>query len=433
MEFVAGWILGDVLGEGSYGEVRMVHNKQNGETIAMKIIDLKKHPDAHQAVKKETTIHKMLSKPPSNPHIIKYFGQRSEDTHEYIFLEYASGGELFDKIEPDYGMPVKECRKYFRQLISAVEFIHSMGIAHRDLKPENLLLDENNNLKVADFGLATVFKWKDKTRILDKKCGTPSYVAPEIWTERYHGEPADVWSCGIILVALLAGELPWDEASEKSSEYKSWVDGNYISLSPWTKLGNEVLSFIRKILKHRPNERMKVREIKNHEWLVSDREGSRYHNDELTTASQPEPCPKDFVNNSTDRTEFAFSQPTKVDDLLLCSQIQATQTQSSQANALYRVIKRMTRFYVRVSCENVASQMEKYCASKKFNYKMDDCGVITISIADKRMMPLIVKVNIIGINGKTLLDFRRSKGCGIEFKKEFIQIKRYLESVITTN
>lgn len=107
--------------------------------------------------------------------------------------------------EPDVGMPAWEAQRYFKQLLSAVEYLHSRGVAHRDLKPENLLLDENDNLKVTDFGMATVYRLQGKERCLDKRCGTLPYVAPEVLTRPYHAEPADVWSCGIILVAMLAG------------------------------------------------------------------------------------------------------------------------------------------------------------------------------------------------------------------------------------
>ncbi|KAJ8672119.1 hypothetical protein QAD02_003378 [Eretmocerus hayati] len=181
--------------------VHLVVNKLNGDAVAMKTVNLNKHPDARDAVRKETTIHRMLS----NPHIIQYFGQRSESNIEYIFLEYASGGELFDRIEPDVGMPVSEARRFFQQLITAVHYLHGRGIAHRDLKPENLLLDSHNNLKISDFGLATIYRFHERERCLDKKCGTLPYVAPEVLERPYHAEPADVWSCGIILIALLAG------------------------------------------------------------------------------------------------------------------------------------------------------------------------------------------------------------------------------------
>lgn len=102
-------------------------------------------------------------------------------------------------------MPIWEAQKYFTQLISAVEYLHSRGVAHRDLKPENLLLDDKDNLKITDFGLATIYRLHGRERNLDTRCGTLPYVAPEVLERQYKAEPADIWSCGIILVALLAG------------------------------------------------------------------------------------------------------------------------------------------------------------------------------------------------------------------------------------
>ena len=104
-------------------------------------------------------------------------------------------------------------RKYFRQLVNAVDFCHSRGVYHRDIKPENLLLDENENLKVSDFGLSALAESRRKDGLLHTICGTPAYVAPEVIKRKgYDGEKADVWSCGVILYVLMAGYLPFEEA-----------------------------------------------------------------------------------------------------------------------------------------------------------------------------------------------------------------------------
>lgn len=102
-------------------------------------------------------------------------------------------------------MPNWEAQKYFKQLLNGVEYLHTKGIAHRDLKPENLLLDHNSNVKITDFGMATLFRMRGKERLLDKRCGTLPYIPPEILEKPYHAEPADIWSCGIVLVAMLSG------------------------------------------------------------------------------------------------------------------------------------------------------------------------------------------------------------------------------------
>ena len=159
-EFIVGWDLIQVLGEGAFGEVKLLVNKSNGEACAMKEIDQKTHPDAEDSVKKEICVHKLLK----HRNIVQCYGSRIEGDSQFIFLEYCSGGELFDRIEPDVGMPEAKAQKFFQQLISGVEYLHKKGVAHRDLKPENLLLDENDALKISDFGMGTVFRHHGKER-----------------------------------------------------------------------------------------------------------------------------------------------------------------------------------------------------------------------------------------------------------------------------
>ncbi|XP_029155762.1 serine/threonine-protein kinase grp isoform X1 [Nylanderia fulva] len=442
IEFVDGWFFGHTLGEGAYGEVRLVINKSTGEVVAMKMIDTEKHPDARQTVRKETAIHRMLS----NPNIIQYFGKRSEPNMEYIFLQYASGGELFDRIEPDVGMPICEAQKYFRQLISGVEYLHGRGVAHRDLKPENLLLDDNNNLKISDFGLATIYRMQGKERLLEKKCGTLPYVAPEVLVRSYHAEPADIWSCGIICVALLAGELPWDQPLAECPEYVAWKERKYMSLTPWKKLDNSSLALIRKILMDSPLVRYKISDIKQHRWFVTsfvkgDEVDARSRLNQMSTEdeslrnvclSQPEFPQMD--SNSTiqfnlDERPASFSQPAHVEDLLLCTQLQAL-TQPSQQNSFQRLVRRMTRFFVKIECEDIVKRLIRYCEKENYVYRVNEFGILTISTIDRRKMPLVFKANLIEMDGNVLVDFRLSKGCGLEFKRAFIKIRCAMEDVI---
>ncbi|XP_076759826.1 serine/threonine-protein kinase grp [Xylocopa sonorina] len=447
-EFVDGWIFGHTLGEGAYGEVKLVINKSTGEAVAMKMIDLEKHPDVRQIVHKETTIHRILS----NPNIIQYFGKRSEPNMEYIFLEYASGGELFDRIEPDVGMPIWEAQKYFKQLISAVEYLHGRGVAHRDLKPENLLLDEHDNLKVSDFGLATMYRLHGKERCLEKRCGTLPYVAPEVLLRPYHAEPADIWSCGIILVALLAGELPWDQSLAECPEYKAWRDGKYMSLTPWKKLDNASLSLIKNILMHSPSARFTIKDIKQHRWFIKkfqeagnigyvrpDETDSRQvlEDENLTRfcLSQPElPAVESFNAveiNFDERLGFSFSQPAHIEDLLLCTQVQTKQlTQASQQNTFQRLVRRMTRFFVKTELEETVKRLMNCLKNENYTCRINNFGTITISTMDRRKMPLVFKADIVEMDGKILVDFRLSKGCGLEFKRRFVKIKSLLDDII---
>jgi len=123
-------------------------------------------------------------------------------------MEYVEGGELFDHLVRKRRLPVEEALHFFQQIIAAVDYCHRFNIAHRDLKPENILLD-GSNIKVADFGMAA---WEASDTLLKTSCGSPHYASPEVVAgEAYQGSISDIWSCGVILYALLAGRLPFDD------------------------------------------------------------------------------------------------------------------------------------------------------------------------------------------------------------------------------
>lgn len=164
---VGSWEFANVLGEGAYGEVKLAINSKTQETRAVKIISLNLINDKN-SIQKEVLIHKSLN----NENIIKFYSSFQHLDKFYIILEYASGGELFDRIEPDFGMNVELAHKYFTQLIYGVEYLHSKGIVHRDIKPENLLLNDFDQIKIADFGLATLFQYRGNERLLTSPCGT---------------------------------------------------------------------------------------------------------------------------------------------------------------------------------------------------------------------------------------------------------------------
>ncbi|CAN0919755.1 CBL-interacting serine/threonine-protein kinase 5 [Linum grandiflorum] len=144
-----------------------------------------------------------------HPNVVELKEVMATKSKIFFVMEYVRGGELFAKVEKGK-LDEDVARKYFQQLISAIDYCHSRGVSHRDLKPENLLLDENGNLKVSDFGLSALPEqiWNDG--LLHTQCGTPAYVAPEVLRKKgYDGAKADIWSCGVILFVLLSGYLPF--------------------------------------------------------------------------------------------------------------------------------------------------------------------------------------------------------------------------------
>lgn len=188
----------------------MAINRNTQKRVAVKIQSKQKVPEA--SIQKEVLLHKQITKSCSKlhqitpgVHLIKLLDFFQDAVNYYNVLEYAGGGELFDLIEPDLGLEEDLAHYYFYQLIHSLKFLHSIGIAHRDLKPENLLLDETGNLCISDFGLSTIFQHQGASRMLTTPCGSPVYVAPEVLQGLYHGPAADIWSCGIILFAMLVG------------------------------------------------------------------------------------------------------------------------------------------------------------------------------------------------------------------------------------
>ena len=173
-EFIEGWDLIQVLGEGTFGEVKLLVNKESGEACAMKEIDINANPEAEESVKKEICVHKLLK----HKQIVQCYGSRQDGSRQFIFLEYCSGGELFDRIEPDVGMPEHQAQRFFIQIMSGLEYLHKKGVSHRDIKPENLLLDENDDLKISDFGLKHFKENEDMAQVIEQvSC---RYISPDL-------------------------------------------------------------------------------------------------------------------------------------------------------------------------------------------------------------------------------------------------------------
>ncbi|KAK4834675.1 hypothetical protein QYF36_026670 [Acer negundo] len=253
--------LGKLLGQGTFAKVHHGRNLKTGMSVAVKIIDKEKvfKVGMIDQIKREISIMRMVR----HPNVVELYEVMASKTKIYFVMEYVKGGELFSKVAKG---KLKEdaARKYFQQLISAVDYCHSRGVFHRDLKPENLLLDENGNLKVSDFGLSALAKCKHQDGLLHTTCGTPAYVAPEIINRKgYDGSKADIWSCGVILYVLLAGYLPF-------------YDSNLIEM--YRKIGKAEFKFpnwfspearrlLTNILDPNPSTRISIAKIMENSWF----------------------------------------------------------------------------------------------------------------------------------------------------------------------
>ncbi|CAM6017519.1 unnamed protein product [Sphagnum balticum] len=254
--------IGKTLGEGTFAKVKYAKHVDTGASVAIKIIDkekILKHKMVEQ-IKREISTMKLVK----HPNIVQIYEVLASKTKIYIVLEYVTGGELFNKILNNGRLREDQSRKYFQQLIDAVDYCHSRGVYHRDLKPENLLLDAGGNLKISDFGLSALPQQFRADGLLHTTCGTPNYVAPEVIDDKgYAGATADLWSCGVILYVLMAGYLPFDE-SNLMTLYKKIHKADF-TCPPW--FSTAARRFILQILDPNPKTRVTVAQIHKTDWF----------------------------------------------------------------------------------------------------------------------------------------------------------------------
>ncbi|KAI6819352.1 Pkinase-domain-containing protein [Hortaea werneckii] len=249
------------LGEGSFGKVKLATHIVSGQKVALKIISRRKliTRDMAGRIEREIQYLQLLR----HPHIIKLYTVITTPQEIVMVLEYA-GGELFDYIVQHGKMAEDKARKFFQQIVCAVEYCHRHKIVHRDLKPENLLLDENLNVKIADFGLSNIMT---DGNFLKTSCGSPNYAAPEVISGKlYAGPEVDVWSCGVILYVLLVGRLPFDDEYIPAL-FKKIAQGNYMVPN---YLSSGAVRLIKKMLQVNPVNRITVPEIRQDPWFLKD-------------------------------------------------------------------------------------------------------------------------------------------------------------------
>ncbi|XP_054587915.2 serine/threonine-protein kinase BRSK2 isoform X6 [Nothobranchius furzeri] len=258
--YVGPYRLEKTLGKGQTGLVKLGIHCVTGQKVAIKIVNREKLSESVlMKVEREIAILKLIE----HPHVLKLHDVYENKKYLYLVLEHVSGGELFDYLVKKGRLTPKEARKFFRQIISALDFCHSHSICHRDLKPENLLLDEKNNIRIADFGMASLQVGEN---LLETSCGSPHYACPEVIRgEKYDGRKADAWSCGVILFALLVGALPFD-------------DDNLRNLLEKVKLGvfhmphfipPDCQNLLRGMIEVDATKRLTLEQIQKHTWYLA--------------------------------------------------------------------------------------------------------------------------------------------------------------------
>jgi serine/threonine-protein kinase SRK2 len=255
-----------VLGNGNFGTAKLMRSARTGELVAIKYIERGAKIDEN--VKRELVNHRLLT----HENVVRFIEVVLTKTHLAIAMEYASGGELFDRILKKGKFCEAEGRYFFQQLISGVAHCHAKGVAHRDLKLENTLLDGGAvpRLKICDFGYS-------KNAFIDSDpkstVGTPAYIAPEVLERKpYDGKTADVWSCGVTLFVMLCGKYPFED-KRKPRDFRSTIlkirSGDY-AIPPGVELSAGCLDLIQRIFVVDAAKRIDIAGIRAHPWFLID-------------------------------------------------------------------------------------------------------------------------------------------------------------------
>ncbi|XP_053136782.1 hormonally up-regulated neu tumor-associated kinase homolog A-like [Hemicordylus capensis] len=263
---VGNYLVGKMINKGSFAKVMEGLHIPTGEKVAIKVIDKKKaKQDSYvlKNMKREPRIHQMIK----HPNIVQLYETLETENSYYMVMELCLGGDLMDRICEKKKLEEREVKKYTNQIMSAVEHLHRHGIVHRDLKIENFLLDENNSIKIVDFGLSNVMKFEGLSQeLLNTQCGSPAYAAPELLAHKKYGPKVDVWSIGVSIFAMLTGTLPFTvEPFNIKQLHLKMVNGEMNPIPPDISTG--AVHFMHSLLEPDPAKRPAVKEAMKDKWL----------------------------------------------------------------------------------------------------------------------------------------------------------------------
>nr|CDS32435.1 phosphorylase kinase gamma subunit [Hymenolepis microstoma] len=261
----------EIIGTGASSTVRRCILKETKEEFAVKVLDLNSGVDTHEVLRAECMREvSILRKVAGHPNIIKLQDVFEEDAYVFLVFELCKGGELFDYLTKMVTLSEKRTRLIMRQMVDALNYIHSKGIVHRDLKPENILMDSDMNIKITDFGLAV---FTTDTAELQETRGTPGYLAPEVLRCGYYegqppyGQPVDVWACGVIMYTLLVGFPPFWNRKEYLM-LRQIMQGKYSFPSPeWDEISDITKDLIRSMLVVDASQRIKPIDALSHDFF----------------------------------------------------------------------------------------------------------------------------------------------------------------------
>ncbi|XP_043720196.1 CBL-interacting protein kinase 32 [Telopea speciosissima] len=415
--------VGRTIGEGTFAKVKFARNSETGEPVALKILDKEKvlkHKMSEQ-IRREVATMKLIK----HPNVVCLYEVMGSKTKIFIVLEYVTGGELFDKIVNNGRMMEDEARKYFQQLINAVDYCHSRGVYHRDLKPENLLLDAYGNLKVSDFGLSALSQQVRDDGLLHTTCGTPNYVAPEVLNDRgYDGATADLWSCGVILFVLLAGYLPFDD-SNLMNLYKK-ISAAEFTCPPWLSFG--AMKLITRILDPNPMTRITVPEILEDEWFKKGYKPPVFDEKYEGNLDDVEAVFKDSEEHHvTEKTEE--EKPTAMNAFELISMSKGLNL--GNLFDIEQEFKRETRFTSKCPPSEIINKIEEAAKPLGFDVLKKNYKMRLENMKAGRKGNLKISTEVFQVAPSLhMVEVRKAKGDTLEFHKFYKSLSTCLKDVV---
>ncbi|KAG5395202.1 hypothetical protein IGI04_025165 [Brassica rapa subsp. trilocularis] len=332
-----------------------------------------------------------------HPNVVFLHEVMASETKIYFVMEYVKGGELFDKI----------CKGQLKedQLIGAIDYFHSRGVYHRDLKPENLLLDENDDLKISDFGLSALRESKKQDGLLHTTCGTPAYVAHEVISKKgYDGAKAVVWSCGVVLYVLLAGFLLFHEQNLVGMYRK--ISKSECRCPNW--FPPEVKKLLSRILDPNPNSRIKIDKIM----------GNSCFQNGFKKIEAPKSLDSHQIESLMSNVHTAFPvQPMCYNAFDLISSL----SHGFDLSGLFEKEKRSeSMFTTKKEPKEIVSKFEEIAtSSERFDLKKINVGVIKMEDRrEGRKGQVAIEVEIFEVTKRfNMVEFNKSGGATMEYKQ----------------
>ncbi|KAG0477032.1 hypothetical protein HPP92_013873 [Vanilla planifolia] len=415
--------LGRLLGQGTFAKVYHARNIKTSQSVAIKIIDKEKvlKVGLIDQIKREISVMRLVR----HPNIVQLYEVMASKTKIYFVLEYVKGGELFSKVSKGR---LKEdvARRYFQQLISAVDFCHSSGVYHRDIKPENLLLDDDGNLKVSDFGLSALADSKRQDGLLHTTCGTPAYVAPEVINRKgYDGAKADIWSCGVVLFVLLSGYLPFHDSNLMEMYRK--IGKAEFKCPNW--FPTDVRRLITRILDPNPATRISMAKIKQNPWFLKG-----FHVEQMQhETKEKESVPKEDnvffippeISATEEKQEIVKQESMKPINLNAFDIISLSA--GFDLSGLFEEAdsRREARFASDKPPSTIISKLEEVAKKFKLKIKKKDGGVLKMEGSEGRKGVLALDAEIFELTPSLhLVEIKKTHGDTLEYQKLWKQEMR---------